>query len=411
MRVIGLMAGTSADGIDAALIEIPGPVFEAGGSGLDGGPHPRIPSPEPRASPVRLLAFETFPYPPGLRERILQVASRGGGTTEEVCHLNFYLGELFARAALGIAEKAGIAIEAIDLIGSHGQTVRHLPEPLFEGDLPVRSTLQIGEPSVIAERTGLTTIADFRPRDMAAGGEGAPLAPILHHALFRDPHKGRIVLNIGGIANLTHLPPNTGPEEVLAFDTGPGNVLLDGMMKHLSPEGRGYDEGGRLASKGTIHRGLLERLMEHPFIKKKPPKSTGRETFGPALLEEIWKTKEALNLQGEDLMATLAAFTVEAIAWNIEAFVPGGQAEELIVSGGGAENPFLIKLLKERLPALLILKADEVGFPGRALEAATFALLAYLTFHGKPGNLQGATGGRPAVLGKIVPGKLFKGLS
>ncbi|MBI3988030.1 MAG: anhydro-N-acetylmuramic acid kinase [candidate division NC10 bacterium] len=381
------MSGTSADGIDSALVEI---------------------VPDGKGLKLHLLTFAIFPYPPGLQERILQVASQAGGTTEEICHLNAYLGELFAQAALGVAEKAGIPIEEIDLIGSHGQTIGHFPDPAFEGDLPVRSTLQIGEPSIIAERTGLTTIADFRPRDLAAGGEGAPLAPILHHVLFQDPFIGRIVLNIGGIANLTFLPPGAGPEAILAFDTGPGNVLLDGMAKRLKPEGKGYDEGGRLAAKGTIHGGLLGRLMEHPFIRKKPPKSTGRETFGLTFLEEIWKTAETLNLRNEDLIATLAAFTVEAIAWNMEAFIlQGEQAKELIVSGGGTENPFLMTLLKERLPSLPVVKADEAGFPGRALEASAFALLAYLTFHGKPGNLPGATGGRLTVLGKIVPGRHF----
>lgn len=415
MKVIGLMSGTSADGIDAALVEIKG---EASGQW------------EPEIG-IRLLAFETFPYPTGLRERILHLASPGSGpalseaegTIQEVCHLNFYLGELFARAALALVEKAGVGIWEIQAIGSHGQTICHLPSPRFEAypewsrracperrdGLMIRSTLQIGEPSIIAERTGVTTVADFRPRDIACGGEGAPLTPYFHYVLFRNPRKGRIVCNIGGISNLTYIPP-TKVEEVLAFDTGPGNVLIDGLVHRITRGTSDHDEGGRLASKGKVQRDLLAFLLNHPFLKRLPPKSTGREEFGPDLVEEVVKRGEELGLSSEDLVATVTAFTVEAIAWSIEHFLPKGGAQELILSGGGAENSTLVRILRARLPHLAVLKAEEVGFPGRAIEAAAFAFLAYLAISGKPGNLPSATGAKSeAVLGKIVPGRNFRG--
>ena len=261
MNVIGLMSGTSADGVDAALVDI-----------QSGGGRPT----------VRLLAFETFPYPTGLRERLLATAS--AGNTADVCHLNAYLGELFADAAVEIARRAGLSLTAVDLIGSHGQTIHHLPAPKAEGTHRVRSTLQIGAPAVIAERTGVTTIADFRPRDMAAGGEGAPLTPLVHHVLFAHPTRGRAILNLGGIANVTVLPAGADAAAVTGFDTGPANVLLDEFVRTTGLAACGYDAGGRLAAAGAPVPDLLAELLQHPFVRRTPPKSTGRETFGPAFV-------------------------------------------------------------------------------------------------------------------------------
>lgn len=432
MKVIGLISGTSADGIDAALVEIKDGGLGVRDWGRGADPHPPTSIPRPLIPGVRLLAFETFPYPTGLRERILQLATpsllspppaggrEGGWELREVCHLNFYLGELFAQAALALAEKAGIGIEEIQAIGSHGQTICHLPDgrdgilplPVGEGLRPsrIRSTLQLGEPSIIAERTGVTTVADFRPGDIACGGEGAPLSPYFHYVVFRDPHKGRIILNIGGISNLTYIPAGAGAQEVVAFDTGPGNVLIDGLVHRITGGTSDHDEGGRLASKGKVQGDLLASLLKHPFLKRLPPKSTGREEFGPDLLEEILKRGEELRLSPEDLVATVSAFTVEAITCHIKRFLPQGGTQELILSGGGAENLTLVRMLQARLPHLAVLKADEVGFPGRAVEAAAFAFLAYLTLSGKPGNLPSVTGAkREAILGKIVPGRNFRG--
>jgi anhydro-N-acetylmuramic acid kinase len=297
MKIIGLMSGTSADGVDAALVEI-----DPGASG--------------RPSPDRV---ETLAYPAGVRERILAAAS--GGSTEEVCHPNAYLGELFAEAAVQVARRAGVALADVDLIGSHGQTIRHLPVPRHEGPHAVQSSLQIGEPAVIAERTGVTTIADFRPRDLAAGGEGAPLTPIAHHALFADPERGRVILNLGGIANVTVLPAGAPLSAVTGFDTGPGNVLLDEFVRVTGLSPLGYDEGGRLAAAGRVRTDLLQILLRHPFIRQPPPKSTGRETFGPAFLDGFRGQLRATGLGDRDGLATLAAFTVEAVAQNLRDFV------------------------------------------------------------------------------------------
>jgi anhydro-N-acetylmuramic acid kinase len=389
VRVIGLMSGTSADGVDAALVEI----AEAAGRPA-----------------IRLVAHDTTPYPPGLRERLLAAAS--GGSTQEICHLNAYLGELFAEAASGIAARAGVALTAVDLVGSHGQTLHHLPDPRQEGAHAVRSTLQIGAPAVIAERTGVTTIADFRPRDMAAGGEGAPLTPLAHQLLFGDDRRGRVVLNLGGIANVTILPAGADAAGVLGFDTGPGNVLLDEFVRQAGLADCGYDPGGRLAASGSEHPALLAELLAHPFVRRKPPKSTGREAFGPTVVTEFAGRARALGLAPCDGLATLAAFTVEAVAENLRAFVlPTTAVDEVVVMGGGSRNGFLMRRLAEALPACAVRSAEALGFPGSAVEAVTFALLAYLTAGARPGNLPAVTGARgPRVLGCIVPGRGYSGL-
>ena len=389
MKVIGLMSGTSADGVDAALVAI----------GAD------------CEQPVlRLVAYETVPYPPRLRERILAIAS--GGSTGDICHLNGYLGELFAEAAAEVARKAGMPLAEVTLIGSHGQTIHHLPGPRQEGAHAVRSTLQIGEPAVIAERTGVMTIADFRPRDMAAGGEGAPLTPIVHHALFAHPDRGRVILNLGGVANVTVLPARSDPTSVTGFDTGPGNVLLDEFVRVRGLTPQGYDEDGRLAASGHVQPTLLEDLLQHPFVRRAPPKSTGREVFGPAFIEEFRRRLDVAGVDPLDGLATLTAFTVETVARNLRDFVfPKVEVREMIVTGGGARNAFLMRRLAEILPQCMLITSDALGVPARALEAVAFAWLAYLTATGRPGNLPAVTGARGSrVLGCIVPGRGFRGL-
>jgi anhydro-N-acetylmuramic acid kinase len=387
VKVIGLMSGTSADGVDAALVEIDS---EAGRPAL------------------RLLAWDTLAFPAGLRERILAVAS--GGSTEEVCHLDAYLGELFAEAAARVAYQAGVELADVDLIGSHGQTIHHLPAPRQEGTHAVRSSLQIGEPAVIAERTGVTTIADFRPRDLAAGGEGAPLTPIVHYALFVHPDRGRVVLNLGGIANVTVLPAGADPSSVTGFDTGPGNVLLDEFVRATGLSPLGYDEDGRLAAAGQVQPDLLQGLLAHPFVRRTPPKSTGREVFGPSFVESFRGRLRAAAVGDLDALATLAAFSVEAVVQNLRDFVfPKTEVHEVIVTGGGARNALLMRRLAESLPECLVASSDAMGVPGRALEAVAFAWLAHLTATGQPGNLPAVTGARGArVLGCIVPGKGFR---
>jgi len=389
MNVIGLMSGTSADGVDAALVDI-----------RSGGDRPA----------VCLLAFETFPYPTGLRERLLATAS--AGNTADVCHLNAYLGELFADAAVEIARRAGFSLAAVDLIGSHGQTIHHLPTPKDEGPHRVRSTLQIGAPAVIAERTGVTTIADFRPRDMAAGGEGAPLTPLVHHVLFAHPTRGRAILNLGGIANVTVLPAGADAAAVTGFDTGPANVLLDEFVRATGLAACGYDAGGQLAAAGAPVPDLLAELLQHPFVRHTPPKSTGRETFGPSFVAGFRERLRHTGASALDGLATLTAFTVQAVAENLRSFVfPVTSIGEIVVMGGGAENETIMRGLAGALPTCAVVRAETVGMPGRAVEAVAFAVLAYLTAAGQPGNLPRVTGAREfRVLGCIVPGRGYRGL-
>lgn len=387
MKVIGLMSGTSMDGIDASLVEIQ--------EGKD------------RLS-IRLLSSHRDPYPFALRERLLVLASGEPQSVALLCHLNAYLGELFARCAIRLLSKAGLSPGEVDLIGSHGQTVHHLPKGRREGRFRVRSTLQIGEPAVIAERTGVTTIADFRPRDLAAGGEGAPLTPFAHDLLFRHAKRSRAVLNLGGIANLTYLPAGQVGGEILAFDTGPGNMLIDERVRRLSSGRAQMDRGGRIAAGGAIHAGLLARWLRDPFLRSAPPKSTGREEFGPSFVDDAMRQEKKERLSAADCVATLTAFTAESIVDAVRRFIlPRGPLEELFVGGGGRSNPFLIKRLEQGLSPVRLLTFEDLGLSSRFFESTAFALLAYQTLRGRAGNLPAVTGARrPVILGKIVPGRV-----
>jgi anhydro-N-acetylmuramic acid kinase len=306
-----------------------------------------------------------------------------------------------------------VSLGAVDLIGSHGQTIHHLPAPRREGAHSVRSTLQIGAPAVIAERTGITTIADFRPRDMAAGGEGAPLTPIVHHVLFAHPTRGRVILNLGGIANVTVLPAGADAGAITGFDTGPANVLLDEFVRTVGLADCGYDAGGRLAATGRPVPEILADLLQHPFVRRPPPKSTGRETFTPGFVAAFRDRLARTGVSALDGLATLAAFTVQAVSWNLRAFVfPAAAIGEVVVMGGGAENATLMRGLAEALPECSMITAEALGVPGRAVEALAFAALAYLTVTGRPGNLPRVTGARESrILGCIVPGKNYQGLT
>ena len=384
-KVIGLMSGTSADGIDAALVEI-------NHYGLD--------------TRINLLAFQTTPYPPKVKEDILRASSSLNGTVDLICHLNFLLGELFAQAVHELCRKSNTRIKEIDLIGSHGQTIHHLPQSRLDHGFEVRSTLQIGEPAVIAERTGVTTVADFRTRDIAAGGMGAPLTPYIHYLLFKHPHKTRVVLNIGGIANITLLPSGSNPDKVIAFDTGPGNMLLDAVISHLTQGEKTFDIDGEGAFQGIISEPLSQQLLSHPYLKKNPPKSTGREDFGPFYLEEIMGWAKQIRVKGNDLIATVANFTVDSIYQGFKDFIlPHFSVEEFIVCGGGAQNPFLVNKLRERIYPIPLVSTDEYGIPAKALEAIAFAILANEAVSGVPANLGNVTGAsKKVILGKIVPG-------
>ena len=381
-RVIGLMSGTSADGVDAALVEVG--LKEAG---------------------VRLVAFAGLPYPPELRREILDVSEAGRGAVERICRLHAVLGEWFARAAFDVCREAGTEMSRVDLIGSHGQTIHHLPEAYGAFGVVTRSSLQIADPCVIAERTGVTTVADFRARDLAAGGQGAPLVPLVDYLLYRSGHEGRVLLNIGGISNVTVLPAGCGPGDVLAFDTGPGNMLLDALTEVISGGRLAYDEGGEIAASGDVSDSLLGELMCHPFLKEAPPKSTGRETFGAALHRDIlaWRGR----LRDEDLIATATAFTVRSIADALNRFVlPLSPIGRVAVSGGGGRNRVLMKMLRAALPDLDVCHSDALGVPPDAREAIAFAVLANATVEGLPGNMPAATGASGSVvLGVVAPGR------
>jgi anhydro-N-acetylmuramic acid kinase len=381
MYVIGLMSGTSADGVDAALVDVRG-------SGHD--------------LKITLKAFRTFPFPTAFRERLLQAMT--GGTVEDVCHLNGALGEWFARAALKVLKAAGVSPRRVALIGSHGQTVHHLPKPRREPVIgPVRSTLQLGAPAIIAERTGITTVADFRSRDVAAGGEGAPLTPYLHYQLFRHPSRARAVVNIGGISNLTYLPAGGSLQSVRAFDTGPGNMVVDGVVRSVTGGRYQFDRSGRLARVGKVDEALLRRLLQHPFLRRRPPKSTGREEFGERFIDRFVLLGRLAGLSDADLVATATAFTARTIA-EAQKFLPRPVAE-VVISGGGARNLTLMSMLRDAI-GTSVPPVETLGWDGRALEAVAFAVFAYQHVRGVPCNLPQVTGAKRAVvLGTMVPGR------
>lgn len=382
MRVIGLISGTSTDGIDAALVELSGAGAE-----------------------LKLLRFEVYPYPRGLRRRLLSLAA--DGRLQEACHLNFYLGELFAAAAARVARAAGFELSEIDLIGSHGQTLCHLPTPRREGRFRLRSTLQLAEPSVIAERTGVTTVADFRPRDIAAGGEGAPLTPYFHRLLFAHPQRSRLVINIGGISNMTYLPRAGAPEDVLAFDSGPGNMLIDGVVEQLSGGRQTMDRNGRLARRGRVSARLLAELRRHAYLRRPPPKTTGREAFGTRLVVRVLQAAKRRRLAPADLVATVTAFTVETLVQHYRDFIASrGGADEVIVGGGGVRNPAVMAPLAAALAPVPVVAFEHYGLDSKAIEAMAFAALAAAAMRGEPNTLPAATGAaRAVVMGKIVPGR------
>lgn len=383
MRVIGIMSGTSADGIDAALVRI------------DGAP--------PRLS-AKFEAHHHCKFPTVVREAILRVANGATTTTEEISQLNFLLGEEFARAAIAACNKWRMPISRIDLIGSHGQTIYHQGVASRFLGARVASTLQIGEPAIIAARTGVPVVADFRPADMAAGGQGAPLVPFIDYLLYRDEKLGRVALNIGGIANATIVPPGADSGDVLAFDTGPGNMIVDALVKHATNGRATFDRGARIALSGQTIPALLTRLMRDSYLRGRPPKTAGREQFGESYAGQIIAWGKKHRAKAADLVRTATVFTSLSIADALRRFVPRGvKIDELIVAGGGANNPVMMAELAALLPGLDIIPAGRFGVPAEAKEAFAFAILAYEAYHGRANNLPSATGAkRPVVMGKLT---------
>ena len=354
MRVAGLISGTSVDGIDVAVVDI-------------------------RGRRIETVAHGSVPYPAPLRARIL-AASNANTHTSEISRLNFEIGERFANALRRIHP-----LDSIELIGSHGQTIYHEHR---------RNTLQIGEGAIIAERTGIPVISDFRTADIAAGGAGAPLVPFLDYHSFLHPKRTRIALNIGGIGNITVIPAAATPDQVIAFDTGPGNMVMDALVTRLTNGRQTYDKSGAIAAKANIDRKLLNQLLRDPYFRKKPPKSAGREQYGADFVDRLLETGNSI----QDLIATAAAFTASTIAMAVKPYAPA----DLIISGGGVYNKTLISSITALLPKVTIASSSDFGIDVDAKEAIAFALLAHETYHRRPGNIPSATGARhPAILGKL----------
>jgi len=418
MLVLGMMSGTSADGIDVALARISG---------------------APPNLNAKLLDHASSKFPSPVRKEILRVAEQQPISAGELSQLNFRLGELFGDAALAACRRFKVSPRRIALIGSHGQTIFHQGRATSYLGSPTASTLQIGEPSIIAARTGITTIGDFRPADMALGGQGAPLVPYADYLLYRHPKLGRVSLNLGGIANITVIPADARPDQVFAFDTGPGNMLIDALIQHFTRGRQQFDKDAQLARSGYLSRPLLKALLQDPYLKLKPPKSTGREYFGTPYVKKLLALANRYKVKPNDLIRTVTTFTAVSVADALHTFVlPKHEIHEIIVSGGGAENPLLFEALhlatlgpprkvysgsfprrlviEMRLPDpgrkaaprpkdvsfLTILRSSDFGIPVEAKEALAFALLAYETFHQRSSNIPSATGARgPAILGKV----------
>jgi len=396
MIVAGLISGTSADGIDVALAHIKGQGFQMR---------------------VRPLAHSTFPYPSRVREAVLDLADPATGSragVPQVARVNVLLGELFAEAVQRTCESAQIPVSRLSLIGSHGQTVYHQGKAERLLGRKIACTLQIGEPAVIAARTGVDVVADFRAADMAAGGQGAPLVPYADYLLYRSPRLSRVSLNIGGIANITVIPAGARPDQVIAFDTGPGNMIIDALAVHFTGGRQSCDRDGRIAASGHVNHQLLRELLANRYFRLPPPKSAGREEYGAEFVAGLLRR----GLRGEDLMATLTALTAASVAAAIRRFAsyePGPSAahssrrhesrlpDEIVISGGGLRNPQLVAQLVAFLPELRLRTSHDFGIDSDSKEALAFAVMAYESYHRRPSNLPSATGARgPQVLGKIV---------
>jgi anhydro-N-acetylmuramic acid kinase len=385
------MSGTSVDGIDAALCRIDGHAREA---------------------TVDLLAFRTTPYPAEIRQDLLHLYDDQTAAVQRMSSLNMVVGGLFGDAVLAICAEGGVASGDLRVIGSHGQTVWHQPHPDPALPYSTRSTIQSGAPAAIAARTSAPVMADFRLADIAVGGQGAPLAPYFDWALQGDASKHRVILNLGGIGNLTWLPAGGDAGDVIAFDTGPGNMLIDGLVVALTGGAAQYDADGAIAAAGYVDRGLLGHLMEDPYLTARPPKSTGREYYSAREVELIMANADLRpgDLGGDDgarqraasVIATATAFTAESVAHALRTHLPA-MPDQVIVNGGGARNPTLMRMLAEALPGVEVMPSDATGIDADAKEAMLFALLAHDGLAGLPTNIPSATGASRAVtLGSLT---------
>lgn len=383
--VVGTMSGTSVDGIDVALTEIEG---------------------HRQSARVRLVAFSTYPFPPGLRDRIFRLFDPATAKVDEICHLDYLLGELFAAAVLRLLADNGVEPADVDLVGTAGQTIWHDPQPVqsdlgFDGGpIETRSTLAIGQSAVIAERLSILTVGDLRVRDVAAGGHGAPIIAYADWVLLRHPTLGRCIQNIGGIGNVTWLPPDASLSDVIAFDTGPGNMVIDAITEIATGGRQRFDDGGRIAARGSVNEALLARWLDDPYFSEVPPKTTGREHFGVQFARHLIEQTQDLSV--DDLVATATALTAHSIARAYRDFIaPRGPIDEIVLGGGGSSNPTLVGMLRDLLQGSRIVTHEELGIDSSAKEAIGIAIIANDSIAGFSTNVPGATGARSTVLGKI----------
>lgn len=380
--VVGIMSGTSVDGVDVSIVRIKGH-----------GVH----------TEVQLLHFCTVIFEPEVKAAIFQLFNPQQATVDFVCHVNFLLGEVFAEAVLTAIEESEISLTSIDLISSHGQTAWHNPSPRSTGRYQTVSTLQVGEAAVIAERTGIPVVSDFRVRDMAAGGQGAPLVPLMDYFLFRDDHKVRVLINIGGIANMSILPASATIDQVVAFDTGPGNMVIDAMVMLGTKRRESFDRDGRYARMGQVDNAWLDELMRHPYFEILPPKTTGRELFGRTFSESLWAEGLQRGLSLYDIVATVTEWTAFSIASALRQQVQlKADAVEVVVSGGGSSNPVLMERVSVHLPEIELYTSDQFGVPSDAKESIAFAILGNEFLYEESNNVPSATGASHA----IIMGKL-----
>jgi len=379
--IIGLMSGTSADGVTASAVRVAGSYTQ---------------------TEMTFMGSKTYPYTKGLRAEIFELFDSQAARVDSVCSMNFILGREFAKAAKSLASSLSLRSDEVDLIGSHGQTIYHDPRPAGGSG---GSSLQIGELAVIAEITGISTVGDFRKRDLAAGGEGAPLSPYVDYILYRSDKEGIAIQNIGGIANLAYMPPACSEEEVIAFDTGPGNMIVDKLVNAYTEGGLDYDRDGTIALNGEVDEVLLEELISEPFFSRRPPKSTGREIFGAGFTKRLLSVAEQRGLKKGDVIATATMLTVETIARAYEGFVlKEGPLDIIYLAGGGANNRAMVEWLGRRLPDIAIERFDALGIPSEAREAAYMAILANEFVMGHAANMLTATGAkRKVILGSFVP--------
>ena len=370
MRVAGIMSGTSLDGIDVAIVDL-------------------------RGKKIEPLAFHTVPYPATVRAAILGVSNTLTHTSA-IARLHFLLGELYAEALRDTCRRRRIPLHSISLCGLHGQTIFHEGAPVNYLGRRIASTLQIGDAAIVAERTGLWTISNFRERDIAAGGRGAPLVPLADFLLFRHRRIGRVALNLGGIANITVIPAGAARDDVLAFDTGPGNMVIDALVSRMTEGRQAFDRNGRIARHAQVHDRMLASMLADPYFKLRPPKTAGREQFGQEFASGLIATGLELGV----LIATATEFTARSVASAITAHAGSGAgaAREVIASGGGVHNRWLMRRLRELLPGFDLVTSADHGVDPDAKEAIAFAVLAYEFVMGRAANLPSATGARRAVL-------------